>query len=197
MPHSWPFAGSDLKSKADRRGRGGNARRVFLLPLVFPPLRASVALRGRLDASGRVGDRRVTRCGLPRASSAALTACSHNSRILRHAPFSDSSATRLPVSGSRSRMTIWACGLCASSPLWWIAASHDARPRVTRSAKTMTSPRRCCAFSSRGKAAVILSITRAFLRSCRSSRSSHRRAALRSSGIRPASRSARASGRVM
>jgi hypothetical protein len=47
-------------------------------------------------------------------------------------------------------MTIWACGLWASAPLWWIAANHAARPRVTRSAKTATNIRRCRASSSRG-----------------------------------------------
>lgn len=142
-------------------------------------------------------DSRVTRCGLPRAYSAVLTACSHARRTPSHAPFSDSSATRLPVWGSRSRITIWACGLWASSPLWWIAANHAARPCVTRSAKAVISLRRFRGSSSRGRATVILSMIRAFFRSCRSSQSSHRRTALRSIGIRAASRSACALGRVM
>ena len=49
-----PFAGSGFKREADRRGRNRSARPVFLFPLVSLPLRASVALRGRLDTSGRM-----------------------------------------------------------------------------------------------------------------------------------------------
>ena len=134
---------------------------------------------------------------LPAAFRAALQQRCQSRRTRSADPLSESLATRLPVVISRSRIITCACGLPASHPAWWMAANHEARPCVICSQKRRVRLIRPGVSSSRGRAMMILSITRAFFRSADSCALIHDRAAWRSDGIRAARMIGSAPGRVM